>query len=1024
MELTQVFKADTIDEAVEKILDELKEDAAGTARSSRCNVIYFDGWDGMGASAVLHAVGRRLTPAALQENEPATRAGQRAPAAATGLQFSHIFHIDCSKWESRRVMQRMIAEKLKLPDSVMEMFDTQDEEDDYQGVGKGSRCEIPRVAEVMNQHIQKLNRFLLIFYNGSCEEIDLSSLGFPLFDRYSRSKLLWSFQGRFRVYPRMKVERVLKNTMTMTDVVMLADSTAVGEDKLLDILRHEAEEVAHEMIHAGGIDWPAAAANCFLYMVKLCRMGSDLTTDYDLATHVCNYWICDGVIQLQQGNVDTEVGVDKLWLYSYALQREIRLDVNRYQNSYFPSPAERRMLKRMSYWTSPTYGFMLIPHLHGHIPKGMFQQFDKLCVLKLSACQFSFTSPPFLCCHNLRFLWLEHCQEGSSTAEVVEEDIHRFLQRLWVLDVRYSNKAFLSKEMMAFMIQLKELNVVGEEEWCDMDLVQSQLHNIRRLRVTECSVNASSFFSEMDKMELLCFSKNFYQWSSIHVGSCRCLETLIINGSTNLRYIYLMECAKLKNLFLSGSFDQLYTIDITGVAVETLDLSTVTAPKLCGLYLLGCEKLCAILWPPAAEDRSKRYLDELHIVTTQNECTTAAAGEHTAGRPPSEFNWHVSVRDARILGSLESVNDYFGPNHAYVDISSPSHHPCAEDAVTLKDTNMQQQTKLSKLINDAVIYTDVAVTLKGNKKEQKQADEDDSDAPVIMCLCPPPPSVLPEGCYIHIEDQTRTVLQTASTIPAFICNSAKILHVHDSLHITKILGDPLASTTWNRLEWCRVERCPKLGCVFSPQLGVGQEGSKNDMDDMFKKLRTIWASHLPKARYIWKWSGSSKPWLRGETFENLTFLHLDCCPRLLRIIHFPVVWKALDRLKILEVMWCCDLSVAFHFYDVLGLSTEDFDGWIFNKLKHIRMHELPKLQNICNVGLRISVPELETIKIRGCWSLRTLPIVKSNNVVECDCEKEWWDRLQWESPEHASQYKPIHPRYDRKTMLIKGSVLR
>ena len=51
-------RIDTIDGAVERILEELKEDdATGTARSStssgRRNVIYFDGWDGLGVGVVM-----------------------------------------------------------------------------------------------------------------------------------------------------------------------------------------------------------------------------------------------------------------------------------------------------------------------------------------------------------------------------------------------------------------------------------------------------------------------------------------------------------------------------------------------------------------------------------------------------------------------------------------------------------------------------------------------------------------------------------------------------------------------------------------------------------------------------------------------------------------------------------------------------------------------------------------------------------------------------------------------------------
>jgi hypothetical protein len=83
-------------------------------------------------------------------------------------------------------------------------------------------CGAPRyhkVARAICEHIQKLamnRRFLVIFHNGSNEEIDLNSFGFPL-SGYLRNKVLWSFQGRFRVYPKTKIDSALKNAKTTTD---------------------------------------------------------------------------------------------------------------------------------------------------------------------------------------------------------------------------------------------------------------------------------------------------------------------------------------------------------------------------------------------------------------------------------------------------------------------------------------------------------------------------------------------------------------------------------------------------------------------------------------------------------------------------------------------------------------------------------------------------------------------------------------------------------------------------------------
>jgi hypothetical protein len=240
----QVIKADSIDAAAERILDELKEDAATTALSisSRKNVIYFDGWDGQ-----------------------------------AGLKFDQIIHVDCSKWESRRSLQRAVAEQLEFPAPVMEMFDTQDEEDDFHGVAKDSRFEIPQVVRKMYEHIQKLNhRFLVIFHNGADEDVDLATIcGFPL-SGYSANKVLWTFQGTFRLKPRMKADDAVKSTGT-TDVFLSASGHKQDPQELWNYLVHQdAAEFAHRIITTRPAETSAAqtisayyVAKYFLYMWKL-----------------------------------------------------------------------------------------------------------------------------------------------------------------------------------------------------------------------------------------------------------------------------------------------------------------------------------------------------------------------------------------------------------------------------------------------------------------------------------------------------------------------------------------------------------------------------------------------------------------------------------------------------------------------------------------------------------------------------------------------------------------------------------
>ncbi|WVZ53944.1 hypothetical protein U9M48_004828 [Paspalum notatum var. saurae] len=462
-------------------------------------------------------------------------------------------------------------------------------------------------------------------------------------------------------------------------------------------------------------------------------------------------------------------------------------------------------------------------------------------------------------------------------------------------------------------------------------------------------------------------------------------------------------CARLKNLLLSGSFWNLYSLDLTGTAVETLDLSAVTAPTLDELFLLGCEKLCAILWPPPGESRRKAYLGKLRIDTaggtTQKEATTdAAAGSSKRSSSHAGFDWYICVRDARLLGSLEPVKDYFGAHEVRMEISTTTAvkvmPPPLADAAgagskkdVVKSDRGQQQAKYH------ATYHAIGMP------QQEQITDG-----------PPAPPVSPQGCYMHIQDnQQKTHAAAAAShimtaVPEFICDGAKALHVHDSLFATAAPFD----SAWNQLEWCRVEQCPGLEYVFR----TAADGA------VFSKLRTMCASHLLNARDIF-WDGGV---LGPSAFKDLTLLQLYGCPRLMHVFYAGGTLR-LQSLDTLEIMWCGDLL------DIIWLLPEH-DRIEFPNLKRIHLHELPKLQAILNergprgsLPTSKSAPMLKTVKIRGCWSLKQLPLVGTNYKVECDCEKEWWDGLKRYSTSHLDDYKPKHPRYYKKTML-RGSVLR
>jgi len=180
----------------------------------------------------------------------------------------------------------------------------------------------------------------------------------------------------------------------------------------------------------------------------------------------------------------------------------------------------------------------------------------------------------------------------------------------------------------------------------------------------------------MNKMELLDFSGNRTKQeggvaanlSGISTSSNQLETLIIIDGCVGIQKFSFRGCAKLKNLLLSGLFEGLCTLDLSGTAVKTLDLSAMTARSLDELILDNCDKLCAILWPPR-----RRYLQKMHIDTTQSGSTSRSGeGKSKAGstaatessslswpmvlvhgaRAPSQFDWYISIKDARLLRSF------------------------------------------------------------------------------------------------------------------------------------------------------------------------------------------------------------------------------------------------------------------------------------------------------------------------------------------------------------------------------------
>lgn len=994
-------------------------------------MIYFRGWGGLGASAVLNLVAQRLK------------------SSKRPNKFDKIIHVDCSVWKSMRALQKTIAEELQLPHSVMAIFDQCNEDDDFNGTDQGSRGVISHIRREIFRKLVN-NTFVVVFHNGSRRYIDLYECGVPVISLMS-NKVLWTWHGRFRL--GLELEDGEQEKMKMqTDVDLRTSLGSEFTDKELrrGLMREEAEEVAK---CTGIVDPDYMDQNvvkqCFWYAFVVKGLAS--FSGIDLGTHVSSYWICDGILQGQGDTSAWEIG-DRLHrnmlLVTWDeiidnLTDELYPDTADFEDKRWEFTTHKELLQDHARVLPPeATSFFLyaeespintVPVL---LPVSLFQhsQSSKLRVLHLSCCSFSFTSPPFLGCSQLRLLHLDHCTDMTVQEHPSNENILCF-HKLWVLSLTHTEWYWLlSEKMKRSMVDLRELNVEGVKYGSVSDLCRGSL-SLVMLRVTEDQDTTNQEPPNMSNANNVVTSNLDNEVLSPSLESFSFIQKA--QTAAKISSISFRGCSRLKNILLRGYLGSLEELDLSGTTVKTLDLREVEAPNLKRLILLGCEKLCAILWPP--ENKKTRVLKVLHINTIQsaspsepnreestkeasavtrslsihNVATTQQGIGQTA---PFDFNWYISVRDVRLLRSIVPLENYVRPVFVYMEMDSPP-----TSSISGGGSKVAQGIGSLKQ-PDKYLYASDAI-FRGHL----EAGAGNEGAISWMWACPTSPTPTGQDWYVHMQDEvemksrllqqpgpgsTEETISSTALIPAFICDSARMMHVYDSFAITCIPCKH--SSDWRWLKWCRVERCPKLHVVFpTPQ--------KSYNVNIYIRLELFWASQLPMACYIWNWNTTTQPGWRS--FQNLVFLHLDNCPRLIHVLPLSKYMATLPNLETLEIVCCGDLREVFPLDPKRQGKRKIIE---FPKLRRIHMYELPKLQHIC--GSRMSAPNLETIVVRGCWSLRRLPAVSGNTAKrpKVDCEKDWWDNLDWEGMEanqDHSLYELTHSKY-YKAQLSRGALLR
>uniref|UniRef100_A0A453DNY2 Disease resistance protein At4g27190-like leucine-rich repeats domain-containing protein n=3 Tax=Aegilops tauschii subsp. strangulata TaxID=200361 RepID=A0A453DNY2_AEGTS len=1004
-------------------------------------VIYFDGWNGFGASSVLRSIAAMLP-------------SRRTPPEQV---FDKKILIDCSKWKNKRGVQRAIAKELQLDRSIMAILDEQDEDDDFWGRDESSRCEIDSVSQVIDRTLRDI-KLMMIFLNGSDDEVDVGPMGIPL-PRYGDNRVIWTFSGSYMSmhHNQSKVASKLRST----EFFFYCSIEELTSSQFRGLLHQQAGSIVARNPCRLDID-QTIIADCCLYELFL-HYNFHTVTKFDWVSHASNYWICDGIIQWERArDISNALHLEINWKCDASLLDHVLKMFMEHSESPFLAIKDDDLYEEGPYrWISVTsrdaevHGMKAIPAEASSfflafeisnppraLPGEFFDYCSKLGVLTLYCCAFNFASPSFLKCHGLRFLGLDHCTDDK-TIGGENHAVWLCLSSLWVLDLRYTDwNEILSKEMLNLMKNIRELNIEGVRGWQYTTDLQGRLPNLQRLRIIkptcqwETSEDVDNSSTDKKSMEILDLSGNcdmkilppsLWKATSLRLlvlDGCDGLESIgrlppslesfsfngygpasqwtetaelpskqfrpssrTDNKDVRISKISLAGCTQLENLYLCG-LPNLVELDLSGTSIKILDFETmvVQIPRLKRLFLIGCKHLRAITF-------SHESVPDLELL-----CVDTRAGIVCPLRPsisknkPTRLQVHGVVVDARLTHSLSNLifNYRQGGVHFNIHVtSSPMYDGIIQFEATNKDMIGPSDQESLQLIPTGR-YSDVLGMV----------------GVVPMQAFPQPPTTKFDR-HVEIADGSFYVeRELGEALGQLMGNHAESLHVHDIL-VRAIMPK---YSSWV-LRWCCVERCPKVDTVFPG----------NSFE--FTALETFWVSDLMMARSILSKGSRFNGYGEIGSFKSLQHLQLRSCPSLQFVL--PVWVSSFPSLVTLHIIHCGNLSHVFVLDEEYPEEITTL-GVLFPKLTTIDLHDLPKLENICEV--KMVAPALESIKIRGCWSLRRLPSVgahgngKKKPAIEI--EKDVWDALEWDARHRPVHFEaPVHSRY-YKEKLPRVSVLR
>ncbi|KAI7989504.1 putative disease resistance protein [Camellia lanceoleosa] len=532
-----------------------------------------------------------------------------------------------------------------------------------------------------------------------------------------------------------------------------------------------------------------------------------------------------------------------------------------------------------------------------------FEDLKKLRIFDVSETNIK-KLPSLLNLCKLRQLLLSHCSSLKKLPQLNN------LKKLEVLD----------------LLGCSALTVIQDTSFDQIDSLPSLSHltNLRRLLLNKCinlkelpPLGSLTKLEELNLSSVKCFGESGADFLE-HMGHLQILdlsETPLkklpsMSKLKDLKQLFLRGCQLLESLQDLEALTKLEVLDLSGTALTHLPpLNNFT--KLRQLVLRDCANLEEFLHlemcdPSGAKIKVLPYgiseltcLEQLDLPNMMKNQEADEKKINCLEEEPNQYQWHISSLPDMLTDS----------NRPFISVSSSKIFQHLEK----NSTGFKQ------------FHFSVCPVDQQNKKGGIHCYRDELIFRGIFSQA---------RCFSCMIDQERSLEICGFHHFPKGTECAKYLFLFDNAFVKELYD--LAANTIKLMKGCWIERSKNMESVFHAE-------EEDDDVELGKDLEVLWLSNLLNFESIYSEN------LQHETFQNLKYMYLDCCPKISSVFSSS---QKLENLEVLEIKFCDKLEALF---DDKSAQCK------LPKLHTLHLWELPKLKSIGCV-----MPSLHTLKVGEC----------------------------------------------------------